>query len=110
MSCHLIHYVHAHHDLFFKTMEKFDALVVRCNPGQIKDNGGDQNKFDGFMRAEAATFAALNHPNIVRFFGAAFDPRSLSRPHMQERICAPFTMHTFLTIRSVSMVNLTFVC
>eukprot|EP00937_MAST-01D_sp_MAST-1D-sp2_P002103 g2103.t1 len=36
----------------------------------------DQNKFDGFMRAEAATFAALNHPNVVRFFGAAFDPRS----------------------------------
>ena len=29
---------------------KFDALIIRCNPGQIKDDGGDQKKFDDSVR------------------------------------------------------------
>merc|ERR1719283_322728 len=28
-----------------------DAILVRCNPGQIKQDGGDQQKFDNAMRA-----------------------------------------------------------
>ena len=31
-------------------MKKFDAIIVRCNPGQIKQDGGDQQKFDDSMR------------------------------------------------------------
>merc|ERR1719248_372097 len=51
MSCQLIHYVNEEHDKFFELCKKFDGIIVRCNPGQIKDDGGDQGKFDNAMRA-----------------------------------------------------------
>ena len=50
MSCQLIHYVHEEHDKFFEVCKYFDFKKVRCNPGQIKADGGDQNKFDDGMR------------------------------------------------------------
>jgi len=50
MSCQLIHYVHEEHDKFFEVCKSFDFIIVRCNPGQIKADGGDQNKFDDGMR------------------------------------------------------------
>ena len=50
MSCQLIHYVHEEHDKFFEVCKHFDFIIVRCNPGQIKADGGDQNKFDDGMR------------------------------------------------------------
>jgi len=50
MSCQLIHYLHQEHDAFFKVCEDFDAIIVRCNPGQIKADGGDQGNFDNGMR------------------------------------------------------------
>merc|ERR1712054_521075 len=50
MSCELIHYVHEEHDKFMEVVKQFDALIVRCNPGQIKQDGGDQGKFDDGMR------------------------------------------------------------
>ena len=50
MSCQLIHYVHDEHDKFFEVCKGFDFIIVRCNPGQIKADGGDQNKFDDGMR------------------------------------------------------------
>jgi len=37
-------------DKFFEVCSKFEAIVVRCNPGQIKADGGDQSKFDEGMR------------------------------------------------------------
>jgi len=71
MSCHLIHYVHAYHELFFKVMEKFDAIKVRCNPGQIKDNGGDQNKFDDGMRAiKKLGIPVWPSPDVMTYMGA----------------------------------------
>ena len=51
MSCQVIHYLHEEHDKFFKVMTGFDAIIVRCNPGQIKADGGSQEKFDDAMRA-----------------------------------------------------------
>ena len=33
----------------------------------------EQDKFDEFFKAEAKMLKSLNHPNVVRFFGAAFD-------------------------------------
>merc|ERR1719253_1376795 len=51
MSCQLLHYVPEEHDAFFKVLEGFDAVIVRCNPGQINAAGGDQMKFDDAMRA-----------------------------------------------------------
>jgi len=50
MSCQFVHYKHEEHDKFFEVMKKFDAIIVRCNPGQIKQDGGDQQKFDDSMR------------------------------------------------------------
>jgi len=50
MSCQLIHYVKEEHDTFLEVCKQFKAIVVRCNPGQIKADGGDQVKFDGAMR------------------------------------------------------------
>merc|ERR1719353_1545490 len=50
MSCQLIHYTHQEHDKFFEVCGQFDAIIVRCNPGQIKADGGDQQKFDDSMR------------------------------------------------------------
>merc|ERR1711904_418132 len=41
MSCQLVHYLHTEHDKFFEVMKKFDAIIVRCNPGQINDDGGE---------------------------------------------------------------------
>jgi len=50
MSCQLIHYVHQEHDQFFEVCGRFDAIILRCNPGQIRADGGDQGKFDDAMR------------------------------------------------------------
>merc|ERR1711977_203923 len=50
MSCQFVHYRHEEHDKFFEVMKQFDAIIVRCNPGQIKQDGGDQQKFDNSMR------------------------------------------------------------
>merc|ERR1719353_2800659 len=33
-------YKHEEHDKFFEVCGKFDALIIRCNPGQINDDGG----------------------------------------------------------------------
>merc|ERR550537_811135 len=50
MSCQLVHYVHDEHDQFFELCKAFDFLIVRCNPGQIKADGGSQERFDDGMR------------------------------------------------------------
>ena len=50
LSCQLIHYTHEEHDKFFELCKSFDFVIVQCNPGQIKADGGDQQKFDDGMR------------------------------------------------------------
>merc|ERR1712176_237849 len=52
-------------------MAKFDAVKVRCNPGQIKANGGDQNKFDDAMRAiKKAGIPVWPSPDVMTYMGA----------------------------------------
>uniref|UniRef100_A0A6U6WM98 DUF6815 domain-containing protein n=1 Tax=Zooxanthella nutricula TaxID=1333877 RepID=A0A6U6WM98_9DINO len=71
MSCQLIHYVHEEHDAFFKVCEKFSFIIVRCNPGQIKQDGGDQQKFDDAMRAlQAKGKPVWPSPDVMEFMGA----------------------------------------
>merc|ERR1719174_235906 len=71
MSCQPIHYLHEEHDAFFAVCAKFDALIVRCNPGQIKDDGGDQKKFDDSVRAlQAKGVQAWPSPDVMEFMGA----------------------------------------
>jgi len=49
MSCQIVFYNHEEHDKFFEVIKKFDAIVLRANPGQIGASGGDQKKFDDAM-------------------------------------------------------------
>ena len=71
MSCQLIHYVHEEHDTFFEVMKNFDAIIVRCNPGQIKADGGSQEKFDNDMRAiQKLGIQVWPSPDVMEFMGA----------------------------------------
>merc|ERR1719248_131294 len=71
MSCQLIHYINEEHDKFFELCKKFDGIIVRCNPGQIKDDGGDQGKFDNAMRALRKEGKQVwPSPDVMEFMGA----------------------------------------
>merc|ERR1719299_86692 len=71
MSCQLVHYIHQEHDKFFEVMSGFNAILVRCNPGQIKADGGDQQKFDDAMRAlQAKKIPVWPSPDVMEFMGA----------------------------------------
>ena len=71
MSCQLIHYVHEEHYTFFQTVRQFDALIVRCNPGQIKADGGSQEKFDDGMRMmQRLGIQVWPSPDVMEFMGA----------------------------------------
>ncbi|CAE8643061.1 unnamed protein product [Polarella glacialis] len=71
MSCQLIHYVHEEHDKFFEVCKNFDFIIVRCNPGQIKSDGGDQGKFDSGMRViREAGIQVWPSPDVMEKMGA----------------------------------------
>ena len=71
MSCQLIHYTHEEHDKFFELCKNFDFVIVRCNPGQIKADGGDQGKFDDGMRAlRKAGKQIWPSPDVMEKMGA----------------------------------------
>jgi len=71
MSCQLMHYVHEEHDKFFEVLKGFDAIIVRCNPGQIKADGGDQGKFNNSMREVGkAGIQVWPSPDVMEFMGA----------------------------------------
>ncbi|KAG8459640.1 hypothetical protein KFE25_000996 [Diacronema lutheri] len=50
-SCELVKYYDTKHDEFAKYVQKFDALIVRINPGQLsqKTLPGTQERFDALM-------------------------------------------------------------
>merc|ERR1719394_1420976 len=63
--------MHEEHDTFFEVVKSFDALVVRCNPGQIKADGGDQGKFDDGMRGlRKLGIQVWPSPDVMEFMGA----------------------------------------
>mmetsp|Transcript_66572 Transcript_66572/g.192833 ORF Transcript_66572/g.192833 Transcript_66572/m.192833 type:complete len:731 (+) Transcript_66572:57-2249(+) len=71
MSCQLIHYVHQEHDAFFDVCKKFDFIIVRCNPGQIKADGGSQEKFDDGMRTmRKLGIQVWPSPDVMELMGA----------------------------------------
>jgi len=71
MSCQVIHYLHEEHDKFMAICKQFDALIVRCNPGQIKADGGSQEKFDEGMREmKKAGIQVWPSPDVMEFMGA----------------------------------------
>jgi len=71
MSCQLINYVPAEHDKFMSVIDKFDAVIVRCNPGQIGAAGGNQQKFDEGMRTvRAKGIPVWPSPDVMEMMGA----------------------------------------
>ncbi|CAE7747000.1 hace1 [Symbiodinium pilosum] len=71
MSCQLIHYTHEEHDVFFEMCKAFNFIIVRCNPGQIKADGGDQQKFDDGMRElRKAGIQVWPSPDVMEKMGA----------------------------------------
>ena len=71
MSCQVIHYLHEEHDKFMAVCRQFDALIVRCNPGQIKADGGSQEKFDNAMRdMKRMGIQVWPSPDVMEFMGA----------------------------------------
>jgi len=71
ISCQLIHYTHEEHDAFFEVCKQFDALIVRCNPGHIKSDGGDQQKFDNGMRElRKLGIQVWPSPDVMEFMGS----------------------------------------
>ena len=60
------------HDTFFKVMEGFDAVIVRCNPGQINAAGGDQMSLGQNTLGTVPTLQLLDNiyiRDIVRLDG-----------------------------------------
>merc|ERR1712228_494635 len=70
MSCQPVYYTPDNHDSFFETLAKFDAVLVRVNPGQIKGMGGDQKRFDDAMMVIAASKSVWPQPAIMESMGA----------------------------------------
>ena len=71
MSCQLLHYQYEEHDVLFKVCKSFDALIVRCNPGQINADGGSQAKFDDAIRElQKEGIQAWPSPDVMEFMGA----------------------------------------
>jgi len=52
-ACEIIKYYHDKHDEFAKAVEKYDALIVRINPGQLSQGTteGTQQRFDDLMNS-----------------------------------------------------------
>ena len=51
--------------------KKFDFIIVRCNPGQIKADGGDQQKFDDGMRSlRKSGIQIWPSPDVMEKMGA----------------------------------------
>jgi hypothetical protein len=51
-------------------MKQFDAIVVRCNPGQITAAGGDQTKFDADMQALSKSIPVWPTADVMTLMGA----------------------------------------
>jgi hypothetical protein len=50
LSCQLLHYVHEEHQTFVEVCSQFAALMIRCAPGQVVEDGGAQTQFDDALR------------------------------------------------------------
>merc|ERR1711871_744692 len=71
MSCQFIHYVPSEHDKCMEVLSKFDAIIVRCNPGQVNAAGGNQQKFEAGLNAlDAKGIPVWPSPTVMENLGA----------------------------------------
>mmetsp|Transcript_31252 Transcript_31252/g.65506 ORF Transcript_31252/g.65506 Transcript_31252/m.65506 type:complete len:462 (-) Transcript_31252:373-1758(-) len=72
-ACDMILYDFERHDDFCKTVEKYDALIVRINPGQLSQGTtpGTQERFDMLMNQRiAAGCPVWSSPGVQTQMGA----------------------------------------
>lgn len=72
-ACDMIVYDHEKHEDFSKEVEKYDALIVRINPGQLSQgtSPGTQERFDALMNARiAAGCPVWSSPGVQTQMGA----------------------------------------
>ena len=56
---------------FFETMRNFDAVILRCDLGQIEDDGGSQRRFDeGLRNLQQLGVHVWPSPDVVQGMGA----------------------------------------
>merc|ERR1712216_742590 len=54
-----------------EVLKNFDAIIVRCNPGQINADGGSQGKFDDALRGlRTKGIQVWPSPDVMEFMGA----------------------------------------
>jgi len=70
LAVQILFYNVKEHDKFFEVVQKFDAVVMRINPGQITANKGDQQKFDTDMTAVAKKIPVWPTPANMELMGA----------------------------------------
>jgi len=70
MSCQIVNYVKEEHQKFFNVLERFDGVIVRCNPGQINADGGDQNAFDESMMKLSKKIPVWPTADVITKMGA----------------------------------------
>jgi len=70
MSCQILNYDCDRHDDFFRVLEGFDGIIVRCNPGQIAAAGGNQKRFDAAMMRLAETRYVWPTADVMEKMGA----------------------------------------
>ena len=72
-SCEIVKYFDTKHDEFAKAIEKYDALIVRINPGQLSQGTlpGTQARFDALMNSFIAKGGIVwSSPDVQTKMGA----------------------------------------
>jgi len=70
VSCQILNYDFRSHDEFFRVLEAFDGIIVRCNPGQITAAGGSQKRFDDSMMRLAQSRYVWPTADVMEKMGA----------------------------------------
>jgi hypothetical protein len=66
LSCQLVQYNCWEHDRFLEVCSRFDALILRCAPGHVVADHGDQTRFDEGLRGlQKRGIEVWPSPNVV---------------------------------------------
>jgi len=70
INAQLLPYHPSEHDAFMEVLKKFDAGIIRINPGQITAQGGDQQKFDKDIMEITKSLPVWPTPETMEKMGA----------------------------------------